>query len=938
MRILKKSGLDQRSLLSILFVSVIFLSLSCKNEKTESPSFIEENVQFAARQVSRQIEGINQSGKVLNPRTIHEGKIRYINMHDWTSGFFPGTLWHLYDLTGEEKWKQEAVRFTESLDSVQYFTRHHDIGFMIMCSYGKGMRLGDMKEYKEIIVQSAKSLTTRFRPNAGVIQSWNVESGWQGERGWECPVIIDNMMNLELLFEATRLTGDSSWYNIAVSHADATLEHHYREDFSSYHVVDFDIQQGHVRSKETAQGYADESAWARGQSWGIYGFTVCYRETGDSRYLDLAEKAVNFVLSHPNLPEDKIPYWDFNAPKIPDEPRDASSAAILASALYELYDFTAKEEYKTSADKILTSLGSDSYRAKAGQNGNFILKHSVGSIPHGGEIDVPLNYADYYFLEALSRKKAIESRNADIVVYGGTSAGVAAAIEAVRMGKSVVLIEPGGRLGGLTTGGLGQTDIGNKQVIGGISREFYQNIKKYYENDKNWKWQKRSEYKDGGQTRTHEGEDAMWTFEPSAALKVYQEMLDGLDIQIVCNERLERSSGVYSEKGKIVSITMESGKTFHGKVFIDASYEGDLMASSGVSYKTGREANAQYGETLNGVQANVKAVTLRGDTSRNLANHNFVDGVDPYVVKGDPSSGLLPYLNPTVEPDGTGDHHIQAYCFRMCLTDNPENRIPFEKPADYKEINYELLFRNFEAGYNRVPWINSQMPNRKTDTNNRDGFSTDFIGQNYDYPEAGYAEREEIRRKHLSYQKGLMWSLAYHPRIPEHIRSEVSRWGTCKDEFESEDGWQQQLYVREARRMISDLVMTQKHCESLEIVDDAVGMAAYGMDSHNTQRFVTEEGFASNEGNVEAKVKSPYPISYRAIVPKKTECSNLVVPVCVSSTHIAFGSIRMEPVFMVLGQSASIIASMAIDKNLPVQEIPYKELRGKLLEKKQILE
>ena len=274
---------------------------------------------------------------------------------------------------------------------------------------------------------------------------------------------------------------------------------------------------------------------------------------------------------------------------------------------------------------------------------------------------------------------------------------------------------------------------------------------------------------------------------------------------------------------------------------------------------------------------------------------------------------------------------MQAYCFRMTMTDHPENRIPFEKPDGYDPLNYELLFRNYEAGETRIPWINSPMPNRKTDTNNKYGFSTDFIGGNYDYPEASYEEREKIVEAHRLYQRGLMWSLAYHPRIPAFVRDEVSRWGTCKDEYEREDGWQQQLYIREARRMRSDLVMTQYHCEGLEVVPDPIGLAAYGMDSHNVQRYVDENGFVQNEGNVEAKVDGPYSIGYRAIIPKETECSNLLVPVCVSATHIAFGSIRMEPVFMVLGQSAATAASLAIDAGGSVQDVDYIELQSKLL-------
>ncbi|EAZ82437.2 FAD-dependent oxidoreductase [Algoriphagus machipongonensis] len=543
------------------------------------------------------------------------------------------------------------------------------------------------------------------------------------------------------------------------------------------------------------------------------------------------------------------------------------------------------------------------------------------------------------FLMLIFQLTGVKAQEYDLVIYGGTSAGVAAAIQASRMDKSVVLIEPSNRLGGLTTGGLGQTDIGNKQAIGGVSREFYQGIKTYYNQAENWKWQKKEEYKDGGQTTTAEGEDAMWTFEPSAALTVYQQMLDQEDVTVVYGERLLRTDqGVEKSNGKITSIQMESGKVFQGKMFMDATYEGDLMATAGVSYTVGREGNKKYKESLNGVQANYYAPTLENHVSRNAINHNFVPGVDPYIEKGNPDSGLLPFISlkgPGI--DGMGDNKVQAYCFRMCMTDHPENRIPFEKPEGYDELDYELLFRNYEAGENSVPWINSSMPNRKTDTNNRAGFSTDFIGQNYDYPEASYEEREKIVEAHRKYQQGLMWTLAYHPRIPEKIRNEVSRWGTSKDEFEREDGWQNQLYVREARRMISDLVMTQHHCEGLEVVEDAIGLAAYGMDSHNIQRYVDANGFVQNEGNVEAHVGGPYPISYRSIVPKKSEAENLFVPVCVSASHIAFGSIRMEPVFMVLGQSAAIAASLAIDEGIAVQDLEYATLKNSLLKYKQRL-
>ncbi len=518
----------------------------------------------------------------------------------------------------------------------------------------------------------------------------------------------------------------------------------------------------------------------------------------------------------------------------------------------------------------------------------------------------------------------------DIVVYGGTSAGIAAAVQAKRMGKSVVVIEPTKHLGGMTTGGLGQTDIGNKAAVGGISREFYQAIARHYQDPSAWTWQTREEYRDSGQTRTASGEDAMWTFEPSVAMKVYRAWIEDHEIPVIEGERLDRAAGVAMTRSipwRIMAIALESGRTIRGKVFIDATYEGDLMAAANVGFTVGREANATYGETLNGVQ------------TAQATKHQMVAGVDASIVAGDPTSGLLPMLESSPpEPDGTADHRVQAYCFRMCLTDHPENRIAFDKPEGYDPQWYELLLRNYEAGEKGMPWINSSMPNRKTDTNNRLGFSTDFIGQSYDYPEASYAEREAIIAKHLQYQRGLMWTLANHPRMPEHVRNEVSRWGMCKDEFVEGDGWQSQIYVREARRMVSDQVMTEHHCRGREKISDAVGLAAYTMDSHNVQRYVDSNGHARNEGDVQVGGFPPFAISYRSIVPRARECSNLLVPVCLSASHIAFGSIRMEPVFMVLGQSAATAAAHAIDDSVAVQDVNYEKLKRQLLTDKQVLQ
>lgn len=512
--------------------------------------------------------------------------------------------------------------------------------------------------------------------------------------------------------------------------------------------------------------------------------------------------------------------------------------------------------------------------------------------------------------------------SADVVIYGGTSAGIAAAIQTKRMGKSVLLIEPSAHLGGLTTGGLGQTDIGNKAAIGGISREFYRRVRSHYQQPESWKWQLQSEYRSVGQSRTQPDEDTMWTFEPHVAMKIYRDWLEEMQISVVFNERLDCQAGVKTTRSapwKIVSITMESGRVFTGKMFIDATYEGDLMAAAGVQWTVGREANDQYRESLNGVQ------------TERAVHHQFVPGVDPFVVPGDPNSGLLPFIEPDPPAaEGSGDQRLQAYCFRMCMTDHPENKIEWRKPDGYQEQWYELLLRNFEAGEKRVPLSVGLMPNRKTDMNNNFGFSTDFIGQNYEYPTASYERRQEIVAKHRLYQQGLMWTLANHPRVPPAIREEVSRWGLCRDEFVEGDGWQGQLYIREARRMVSDLVMTQHHCQGREVAETPIGLAAYTMDSHHVQRHVDSEGFVRNEGDVQVGGFSPYPIGYRAIVPRRDQCSNLLVPVCLSASHIAFGSIRMEPVFMVLGQSAATAAVQAIEQQVPVQTIDPTRLGERL--------
>jgi hypothetical protein len=511
----------------------------------------------------------------------------------------------------------------------------------------------------------------------------------------------------------------------------------------------------------------------------------------------------------------------------------------------------------------------------------------------------------------------------DIVIYGGTAAGMASAVQVADMGKTVVLIEPGKHIGGLTSGGLGATDIGNKAAIGGLSREFYRRVARYYADDSAWKWQKRGEYR----TRRERGNSKeMWTFEPHVAEKILRQMLAEKKIQVVFNERLDLKNGVKKTGTRIDAITMESGRTFRGKVFVDCTYEGDVMAKADVAYHVGREANKVYGETLNGVQV------------KNAVHHQFSKPVDPYVKPGDPTSGLLPGVQaggPGI--DGAGDRKVQAYCFRMCTTDVPKNRAAWKKPKDYNPLRYELLLRNCEAGDARNPWNPLFMPNRKTDTNNNFAISTDNIGKNFDYPDGDYATRERIFREHLSYQQGLMWTLANHPRVSAEMRAHFQNLGLAKDEFIETDNWPHQLYVREARRMISEYVMTQHNCQGRVEAKDAVGLAAYTMDSHNIQRYVDKNGHARNEGDVQVGGFSPFPISYRSIRPKKSECPNLLVPVCLSASHIAYGSIRMEPVFMVLAQSAATAASFAIDANIAVQDIDIAKLQKRLLADGQVL-
>ena len=418
----------------------------------------------------------------------------------------------------------------------------------------------------------------------------------------------------------------------------------------------------------------------------------------------------------------------------------------------------------------------------------------------------------------------------------------------------------------------------------------------------------------------------MWIFEPHVAEAAFEAIVEEAKIPVIRDQWLDRENGVKMKDGRIVSITTLDGKTYRGRMFIDATYEGDLMACADVTYSVGREANDVYGETLNGVQPGRKY-------------HQFDRKVSPYVVPDDPSSGLVPRVHAGGPGKlGEGDKRVQAYCYRLCLTKVPENRVPFPKPEGYDPFQYELLARYMAAGGRGIFRKFDPIPNAKTDTNNHGAMSTDNIGMNYDYPEASYERRREICKEHEVYQKGLFYFLANDPKVPEDVRKEMAQWGLAKDEFLDNGHWPHQIYVREARRMVSDFVMTELYCRRTKPTPRSVGMGSYNMDSHNTQRYIDENGWVRNEGDVEVSPGGPYPIDYLAIVPRRGECENLFVPVCASCSHIAFGSIRMEPVFMILGQSAATAASMALDEDIAVQDVSYDVLRKRLLADGQVLD
>jgi hypothetical protein len=520
----------------------------------------------------------------------------------------------------------------------------------------------------------------------------------------------------------------------------------------------------------------------------------------------------------------------------------------------------------------------------------------------------------------------------DVVVYGGTSAGVIAAVQAKKMGKSVIIVGPDVHLGGLSSGGLGYTDTGNKAVIGGLARNFYHRVWVEYQKDTTWAWQRPEAFGNKGQgtVAMDKDERTMWIFEPSVAEKVFEDYVKEFGLTVLRDEWLDRAKGVRVANGRIAEITMLSGKKFAGKMFIDATYEGDLLAAAGVSFHVGREANSAYGEEWNGNQVGILH-----------HGHHFgavKKPISAYKTPGDPSSGLLPRIS--AEPPGVrgeGDKRVQAYCYRWCATDHPDNRIPFPKPANYDASQYELVVRVLDAGWRQTFHKFDLLPNRKTDTNNHGPFSFDNIGMNYDYPEASYERRKEILAEHRTYQQGLLWFLANDPRVPADVREEANRWGLPKDEFKDNGHWPHQIYVREARRMVGSFVMTEKELTKKQPTPDSVGMGSYTIDSHNVRRYVTPEGHVQNEGDIGVPI-SPYSIAYGALVPKRGEIANLFAPVACSATHIAYGSIRMEPVFMILGQSSATAAVLAIDGDIAVQDVPYAALRTRLIADGQVLE
>ncbi len=526
---------------------------------------------------------------------------------------------------------------------------------------------------------------------------------------------------------------------------------------------------------------------------------------------------------------------------------------------------------------------------------------------------------------------AAETSTHDVVVYGGTSAAVTAAVQVARMDRSVIMVSPMEHLGGLSSSGLGRTDFGRSGTIGGLSYEYYERIKNYYDDPDVWTYVEQSDFHFDSGLMRHRGyredRDFMLSFEPHVAEMIFDNMVKEAGVEVVRGQRLDRQHGVVKREGRIVSITTLAGDTYRADTFIDATYEGDLMAATGVQYTVGRESREKYGEKWAGTQKDARH-----------HRHHFDKNISPYVEPGNPESGLLPRVHGNAPGQkGEGDDRVQAYCFRLCMTKVESNQVDWQKPEDYDPQQYELLFRAFKAGEFgsnvsiRDVMLIGMMPNKKTDTNNRGPFSTDNIGMNYNYPEASYEQREQIVQEHIEYTKGLMWTLAHHERTPKELRRQMQEWGLAKDEFQDNEHFPYKIYVREARRMIGQYVMTEHDCLGRKEAPRPIALGSYTMDSHNVQRFVTEEGYVQNEGDIGVHPKKPYQIAYGSIVPKEKDCTNLLVPAAMSASHIAYGSIRMEPVFMMLGQAAGTGAVHAIREDSAVQNINYSRLRHRLI-------
>lgn len=805
------------------------------------------------------------------PRTVKaDGTTHRVKSSDWTSGFFPATLWYTYEYTGDAKWEALARKWSAGLEKEKRNRGTHDLGFMLYCPFGTGYRLTQDPAYRDILLETAATLAGRFNEKVGCIKSWD-------KKEFQFPVIIDNMMNLELLFRATQISGDSSYYRIAVSHADHTLKNHYRKNNSSYHVVDYDTLTGRPFRKVTHQGYSDASAWARGQAWGLYGFTMAYRFTRDKRYLQQAEKIAAFYLRHRRLPADKVPYWDFDAPINSKTPRDASAAAITASALLELSQHTTAHGklYHTAAEDMLVSLSSPAYMAAPGSNNHFILMHSTGHLPHGSEIDVPINYADHYFVEALLRYRQLQPKlakaAADVVVYTGNPGGIMAAIAAAREGATVLLAEPTPYLGGIIAqGGLCVSDIGHHETIGGLGRTFFKRIADGY----------RSAYGEkSAQLRASVVERLPGAaFEPKVAEALFEEMLKEYpSIKVVRNAALVRT---YHQQGKISAITckdLQTGDTIQlqGKVFIDASYTADLVAATGVSYLLGTEGKDVFGE---------------------------------------PSG-------PAQSSDA-----IQAFNYRVTLTNDPANLVPVHKPATYNAAAYEIrlagLLKDSTSKVFKSYW---KLPNQKIDAN-----IADFPGENWGYPEAGYAEREAIEKRHRENSLGYIYFLQNDERVPQRIRNEAREWGLAKDEFTDNGHFPRHIYIREGRRLHGAYVMRQQDLQKDRRKDDAIALGSYSMDSHATMVTRKSDGTMGYTGGGLWEPVKAYEIPYRSLVPRAEQCTNLLVPVCLSATHMAWTSLRMEPVFMMTGEAAGTAAAMAAAGNIAVQNVQAKALRQQL--------